>query len=515
MNSQTSPKIKAGFLLLRRFAYVGHAMALIFKKKYGVEKFCGFVRIRDSFEFLKSQKDISYAQLLLDEDIFKQYKQEPLDLNYIKYLEREYGIPNLWPYITADRLIRYNMLLREYPHNTPQFTQEEMMRILQVEAKAIIKFLEEEKPNFLFFSVIGDLGTMLFYYIAKKKGIKTFLIRNACVGKRFTITENYNVLSYVEKSFEDIQRNAEAYQNHIEQANTFLKNFREKPSPYSSIVTPKARPINRKRQFAFLLPQKLIQSVIWFFKILYNHFTNKNSDDYSNIKPWHYVLDRLKRKMRVLIGFDDLYDEIDLQEDYVFFPLQHEPEASTMFYAPFYSDQLWVIKQIANALPLHYKLYVKEHPAMFGFRPRRYYKELKKIPNVKLVKPTITSFDLMQNAKLVTAITGTAGWEATLLKKPVITFGDAFYNKLPMIKRCRAIEDLPHLIKTQLENFHYDEQSLVHFIAAIMKESAEVDLIQLWHVEGGGYMEKKEKELVSLVDLIAEKLQLKPIKNSG
>lgn len=512
--NENSNEIKACFLLLRRFAYVGHAMALIFQKKYDIKEFCGFVRIRDSFKFLKSQKDIQYSQLLLDEDIFKQYKKESLDLNYINNLEQEYGIPNLWPYITADRLIRYNMLLREYPHNTPKFTHEEIMRIFQVEAKAIIKFLEEERPDFIFFSVIGDLSTMLLYYIAKKKGIKTFIIRNTCVGKRFTITENYNTLEYVDKTYNDIQKNTAPYQKYIEQAKKFLNDFRDKPSPYSSFVTPKAKPINRKKQFAFLLPQKMFQSIIWFIKILYGYISDKNRDDYSNIKPWHYLLDRIKRKTRVLIGFDDLYDEINLSEDFVFFPLQHEPEASTMFYAPFYNDQLWIIKQIANSLPLHYKLYVKEHPAMFGYRPRRYYKELKKIPNVRLIKPTITSFDLIKNSKLVTAITGTAGWEATLLKKPVITFGNAFYNTLPMLKRCRAIEDLPKLIKEQLENFNYDEKSLINFIAAILKESASVDLIQLWHIEGGGNMEKKEEELVPLVDLIAEKLNLKPIKNN-
>jgi len=506
--------MKACFLLLRRFAYVGHAMAIIFKKKYGIQEFSGYVRIRDSFKFLQSQKDIHYTQLLLDEDVFKTYKQEPLDLNYIKHLEKEYGLPNLWPYLAVDRLIRYNMPIREYPYNTPKFTHEEMMRMLQTQAKAIIQFLEEEKPDFVVFSVVGDLSTMLLYHIARKKGIRTFLIRGTSLSGRFSITEHYyESLEFIDKAFADIQKNSSPYQNYIQQAEKFLNEFRAKPSSYSAVVTPKARPINRKKQFAFLSPQKIFQSVRWFFQMLSAYLLDKHRDDYQNIKPWHYLVDRIKRKTRVLIGFDDLYDEANLKEDFAFFPLQYEPEASMMLYAPFYSDQLWLIKQIAQSLPLHYKLYVKEHPVMFGYRPRQYYKELKKIPNVKLIRPEVPNFDLIQNAKLITTNTGTAGWEATLLKKPVITFGNAFYNTLPIIKRCRAIEDLPRLIKEQLENFHYDEKPLIHFIAAIFKESANVDLIQLWHIEGGGNMEKKEKELVPLVDLIAEKLHLAPIKN--
>ncbi len=507
--------MKACFFMHRRFAYVGHAMALTFRKKYGINKFCGYVHLRSSLEFLKSQNDIQYTKLLLDEDIHKRHKDEPLDLDYLKYLEQEYGIPNLWPFIAADRIIRYNLLVREYPYDTPQYTHEEMMKIIQVKAKAIIKFLEEEKPDFILFPAICSLGGLLLYYIAKKRRIRTFVIRGSGIGTNYSITEDYNIVEYINKAFDDMQKNNTAYQDYIRQAEKFLNDFRNKPSPYSTFYTSKTKQISRQKQFIFLLPHKILKSASWFIKVFYGYLSDKNRDDYSNIKPWYYLWDRIKRKIRVLIGFDDLYDEINLNEDFAFFPLQYQPEVSTMLYASFYMDQLWLIKQIAQSLPLHYKLYVKEHPVMFGYRPRQYYKELKKIPNVKLIKPTVSSFDLIKNAKLITLNTGTAGWEAILLKKPAITFGNAFYNYLPMVKRCRAIENLPQIIKEQLENFDYDEKSLINFIAAIYKESADVNLIQLWPIEGGGKMEKKEKELIPLVDLIAEKLNLKPIKNSA
>lgn len=507
--------MKACFLLQRRFVYVGHAMALTFKKKYGIKKFCGYVYLRSSLEFLKSQKDIAYTQLLLDEDVFKRYKNEPLDLVYLKYLEQEYGVPNLWHYIVADRIIRYNLLVREYPYNTPKFTHEEMMRILQVKAKAIIKFLEEEKPDFVFFSVIGDIGSMLLYQIAKKRGIRTFLIRASRIGTKYSLTEDYNRMDYIEKTFDEIKKNDAPYQGYIRKAEKFLKEFRDKPVQNAVITTPRAKMIGRYKQFSFLIPNKFIKSLNWLIKIFYEYIKDKNRDDYSNIKPWHYLLDRIKRKTRVLIGFDDLYSEIDLNEDFAFSPLHLEPEIATMLYAPFYTDQLWLIKQIAHSLPIHYKLYIKEHPAMFGYRPRRYYKELKKIPNVKLVKPTIISFDLVQKAKLIITLSSNAGWEGLLFKKPVITFGNGFYNHIPMVKKCDSIENLPYIIKDQFEKFHYDEKALINFIAAIYKESVDIDLIQLWSIEGGENMEKKERELVPLVDLIARHLGLKPIENSA
>ena len=211
-----------------------------------------------------------------------------------------------------------------------------------------------------------------------------------------------------------------------------------------------------------------------------------------------------------MIGFNDFYDEFNEKDEYAFYPLQLDPEAASMMLAPFYTDQLWLIKQIARSLPINYKLYIKEHPAMFGYRPRCFYKELKKIPNVKIVKPSLSSFDLIKNAKLIATITGTAGWEAMLMKKPIITFGNVFYNKLSMAKQCKTMEDLPYLVKNQIENFRYDEKELINFITAIFQESAEVDLTQIWDIEGGSKMEKKEQKLVPLVDLIAKKLDLNP-----
>lgn len=70
--------MKACFLLQRRFAYIGHKMALILKEKYGVNEFCGYVYTRPSFEFLKEQKSINYTSLLLDEDLHETYKSENL-----------------------------------------------------------------------------------------------------------------------------------------------------------------------------------------------------------------------------------------------------------------------------------------------------------------------------------------------------------------------------------------------------------------------------------------------------
>lgn len=500
--------MRACILLQRRFAYVGHAMAIVLQKKYGIRDFCGYVYLRDSLNFLKNQKEINYSELILDEDVHNRYKNEPLDINYLRWLEYEYGIPNLWPYIEIDRVVRHGQLIREYPYDRPLYSHIEMMKIIQVKARSMIDFLERQRPDFILFSVIGDISTMLMYYVAKKKNIKTMLIQATRIGDRYTLTENYGDLDYVKTEFEKLQKNMVNYPAERKLAEKFLDDFRKKPESYAKIDSPAKRSIGRIKQFKFLSPKNLIISIRWTSKIIYDYLESSHKDDFNVIKPWHYFFDKIKRKFRVLVGFNDLYDAPDLDEGFAFFPMHLEPEMAISLLAPFYTDQLWLVKQIARALPITYKLYIKEHPAMFGYRSRKFYKELKKIPNVKLIDPSFESFPLTQNAKLIITISGTTGWEGVLLKKPVITFGDVFYNYLQMVKKCVSIGDLAYMVKEQLENFHHDDSALINLIAAVYKESTDLDLIQIWDIEGGSNPEKKQEEVAPFVEYLAKKLNL-------
>lgn len=501
--------MKICFLLQRRFAVIGLALAKLLNQKYGVEEFCAYVSTRKSYNFIKSQTWPTFTQILLNEDINRLHKTETIDQEFIKKLENDYGLPNLWPYLELDRVIRSNQLVRAYPYDIPRYSHEEMIKIVQVTARAIIKFLDEEKPDVIVFSVVGSLYALLLYEIAKKKNIKTLVIHCCRTNIKHTISENYKNFSFVNDLFNKIQNNEVSFPQHYEAIIKYLEKLREKPKPYRSLDLPKFKPINRRRQFSFLLPKKLLWSIYWRLTMIFRYLKDPYRDDYSNPNPFLEIWDNLKRKIRVLIGFNDLYNKVKPEENFAFFPLHLEPEITTLLYAPFYKDQLWVIKQVARSLPLDFKLYVKEHPAMYGYRTRRFYKELKKIPNVKLLKPAVDTLALVQNAKLILTISGTSGWEAVQLKKPVIIFSDVFYGQLPMVKKCAAIEELPFLVKEQLENFKHDEQALINFLTAIYEESVDLNLSQLWQVESASQVDAKQTEFLPLVALIAKKLGLK------
>jgi hypothetical protein len=400
-----------------------------------------------------------------------------------------------------------NQLIREYPYDKPKYTHEEMLRMLQVRARAIINLIDKEKPDVLFCIPPGAMGSMLLYHIAKKQGVKTLNIAPTNLRNRFILSEDYTTFTSVDARFRTQiaeLKCSRAWQ----QALDFLDEFRKKPIPYFEKTTPEHQPVTRVKQLKFLNPVNALRSLGVFIQSVLRHYQTNERHDYTYIGPWNYLKDLLKRKSRNLIGLEDLYDTFNPKEDFAFFPLHYEPELSLLLLAPYYTDQISLIRQIARSLPVHIKLVVKEHPVMAEYRPRSFYKALKKIPNVKIISPTISSFEVIPNAKLIFTITGTVGWEAVLLKKPVISFGHQSFNALTsVVTFCKEIERLPFIILEKIHDFDYNEEEVVAYIAALLEESATLNLNSLWTEETD--QQKRKDGVKPLADLLAQTIKIK------
>lgn len=501
--------MKGCLFLQRRFAPIGCHIAKQLLK-YGVKEFCIYTTPRTAYQFLISQKDLPITKILLDEDVYKKYQREKLDWEYLKWLEKEYGLPNLWHYLCIDRVIMHGQLIREYPHDQPTLSYEDMLRVLQVTAKEIIKFLKEEKPDFLFTSVIGSTASLLLYHIAKKMGVQILSLNYSRIKNGIILTEDYRTFSWANKLFDRIQA-GEIPNPKEKEAKQFLEEFRNNPKTYYAAYSPDNLALTVFEQMRFLLPHRFIKLLTWLANFFWKNLQKKERDHTDEIF-WYSIWDKFKRKIRMLRGYSDLYSEPDTQADYALYGLHYEPEIALFLYAPFYKDQIYLIKQIAKSLPIHFKLLVKEHPNMVGYRPRAYYKELLKIPNVQLINPNIAGLNLIKNAKLVFSISGGAIWEAIFLKKPTITFADVWFNKLSMVKRSKNIEDLPYLVKEQLENFRHNDKELINFIGAILEDSINADLTRIRENAESEEIIKQEKGFEDLARLIASKVNLLPKK---
>ena len=207
---------------------------------------------------------------------------------------------------------------------------------------------------------------------------------------------------------------------------------------------------------------------------------NREKKFLKKYKPWGVIL--FSRNIKSINQTKNLTSQIRKinDESFVYFPLQFEPERTLLVDAPFYTNQLEVIIQIAKSLPIDYKLYVKEHPIMKlkGWRDIQYYKTINDLPNVKLIHPSVNPKEIYEKCSLVITGTGTSSFEATFFSKPSIIFGDVIYSELSNVTRCKSYEQLPELIKDNLGK-KVNLEDLKEFIKKIEHDSFEMDINKL------------------------------------
>ena len=200
-----------------------------------------------------------------------------------------------------------------------------------------------------------------------------------------------------------------------------------------------------------------------------------------------------------------IFEEPVFGESYVYMPLHLIPESTTSVYTPFYVNELSIIEAVSKALPAGWKLYVKEHQAMLGERTLEFYKKVKKIPNVRLVQPNYYSDPKpwMQNAKGVITLAGTSAYEAALLGKQSIVWGDVPFSLIEGVTRVYSVEELPAKIK-EFENIVDNQKSCAAYIATVKQLGEPVNIQYLMSVgekiiRGQAQMDENyKKELESL-----------------
>ena len=161
-------------------------------------------------------------------------------------------------------------------------------------------------------------------------------------------------------------------------------------------------------------------------------------------------------------------------ENFIFFPLQLEPESSLSTQGRGWTDQLALVRLVSHSLPIDRWLYVKEHPSMpAGVRPWAFYRSIMALPRVRLVSQGIKSVELIPRAEAVATVTGTAGWEALMLGTPVVLFGHAFYEEFEEgVTVINEIEDLPRVLYSQRQRT-IPSFALDAYIAAVLERAPE------------------------------------------
>lgn len=478
---------KLALTIDKRGSKFGFAIASFLHAKYHVDLYDINCFRRDN-HFLEMQKELAYDPLIVKEELDRKVRDEKVDHSYINALEERYGTPFLWPYVWADRGVMGQHIKYEYSFPGPSLAHEEILKRLQVCFREITRALEEKKPDFIIFETVDSIETTVLYWLAKKMGINVLYFDFPRIKDAVLLTDSaFNQFEEVYQIFDSLCKGLRK-SPHEERAKKVLFGFRETPSRYRYFVPDWNTPFFKR----------IIQNIACLWKTASG--TGKHSDFFR------YLQNRFIKLYRKAEGFEKVFEKPRDGEIFAYFPLQVEPEVATMVYAPFFTNQIAVIQNIAKSLPIRFKLYVKEHPDMLYRRPSSYYKAFKKLPNVRLIDCKTDSIFLIKGAKLILTISGTAGWEAAMLSKPVITFGSVFYNKLSSVRNCQKPETLPLLVEESLNGPVADDNELIAFLSAILEKSIHFNYGYIW--------EASLKEIVEceqfggLVHFLADRLKL-------
>jgi len=139
----------------------------------------------------------------------------------------------------------------------------------------------------------------------------------------------------------------------------------------------------------------------------------------------------------------------DLKSDYIYYPLHYQPEQTTSPEAGQYVHQSLIVNILSHGIGDDQLIYVKEHPAQFNWatfgelgRSKQFYDDLIELDNVKLVPVDYNHSKLLKNCHIVATATGTIGWEALLVNKFALIFGDPWYKKFNNAFKINTLHDL-------------------------------------------------------------------------
>lgn len=157
---------------------------------------------------------------------------------------------------------------------------------------------------------------------------------------------------------------------------------------------------------------------------------------------------------------------------FVYFPLQMQPEKTTSPQGDMFVDQILALEILSASVPQDYVIYVKEHPLQwihFGirfssFRYAGYYRRIARIKNVRLVPVAESSYRLMNEAQAVSAVTGSAGFEAVLRSKPAVIFGTVWYEDCPGIFKVGNTESCRAAFSRIASGFEVKQQAIITYL---------------------------------------------------
>ena len=470
--------IDIGHLLAKKLAAEGARLAAVTYKK-------------SAHVFHASQKEVSYEVLISNDDALENPEKYLKGRTFtIEEMTKALGVTSIWPIPFASREITRSYAEGFNFANLQQLSDADIILYLQATFAYVSDLLESFKPAAIIVSRIAEPANFMMYYLARKRGIRCLSITDSKVrGVWISTYTPWETEGPSLDRFDEL--NSGGQSDNAERARRYIAEFREsfkRPTYMDKVYD---TPPFWKRMRQELAPYRRI--IEWY--------TRQHPDCIKKLgatvdcrPPLIILRDHYTKWWRKRVARRFSYFPLEAVGTYVYYPLQYEPETTLDVFAPYFTNQIELAKQIAMSLPGDYTLVVKDHPAMFGLRSFSALQSLSRCPNIKLMDSRVSSEKLLKGASLVLAPNSTSLVEAAFYGIPAIQFGDqGVTQKLPNVIRHTDLTTLPNVLaKHILEKQGGDEyeRRIENFVASIYDVGHQLDYLAAWE---GGKTSEREK----------------------
>ena len=392
--------------------------------------------------------------------------------------------------------------------------------------------LDEYKINMIFFEEFPHISyTYLIYCLGKIKGIPMLLCNVTSIpGIRVYGTSIEDVGVNIHKYYESVCKNmsieecclSETVQEFYNKYTKPIKEIKEerKKNQFEKMELKRVTNYNYGSYMgvnAFAKAFRKRIHLIWM--TVYQHkgkeWYRSHKDEIACIKEDSYKIRFYKKNNAMwLKQYNKMAIEPDYSKKYIYFGLQLTPEETTMPRAGVFSEQYTSIQLMARAAEKeNVFVYVKEHFVQ-TFRDKEVYKLLKSIPNVRLIKTSESSFDLMSNSIAVATQTGTCILEGALLGKPALVVSEGcFWKGMPGVFEITNEEQGAQVIHKILSGYHTEQNEIRKYFYAIQENTLKCYIQkEFWKQSDKSEHKESVKRMLGLIDDFIEKHEI-PDKN--
>jgi len=412
----------------------------------------------------------------------KKYKEayRYIDYDYLEYIERVF--------CSEDKPLNYYMVSSQlfttpyhYRFYFRDLSDSEKLLWVQLVFKKVERVLDNLRPERVVDLEISTFFRTALWLVCKKRKIKyvnfeysryqNFWLPTYEIGR---ITDNYFKETYI-NLLSSSNLTAE-----VLEVETFRRSSHIQPDDYKNNNTSKREARSLPADFVQLLRSLKFLIGEWVKNFKHTGFFSEPPIVANYPKSLlFFVLCKLRE--RFLFSSICPYFEAPLEDEkYIFFPLHLIPESTTLNKSPYYPNETTVIEALSKSLPVNWKIYIKEHGSMIGERHLSFYRRIKRFSNVRLIK--MNAYDdpkpWILKSKGVVTLSGSSAFEAAMLGKRSIIFGNTFFELIDGVKKVESFNELAQEIRLFCKPLN-NSRSCAAYIKAVKNLGAEVKMAKV------------------------------------